>query len=387
MEGEPGLRKYVHSNPSISADGSTIAYVLTDYDYGPSTGDHWQGRRQRLIYARVRSGVVVEGGDVLEVVLEDVFGSGIRSIQLSGDGHHIAFYAGGIIRSRSPVSNLEMPPYEPVRDSDRTAPTCNVYCFKLTLPSPHGSQYLHVMPDPDRSSQPMVVAHPKTSNINSYNMATVLHTPPSLSENGSRLLFHAGFDWGSSQSGVYLSETRGMPSTSRVISFGTVPGYGTGEETLTTGAGPAISPDGEWMGYYLRDVVFPPGYSDSEHYEEVDTYCPRVLKDEVAIVNIASTETSTIIEASSSGFIPILTTHFMLAVARQANSLSFVSRAESLDNLDRSHEVFYAAMIGGGTPSPFPFFMWMTDLAQCFTRQFRRIFKLLILKDYSISMQ
>ena len=94
--GRPGMRKYVNSKPSISSNGQRIAYVLTDYVYSGATQYHWRATRQRLMIADIDR-ENVRGGSVLEITAESAFGHGIQSLMISGDGRHIAFYAGGII--------------------------------------------------------------------------------------------------------------------------------------------------------------------------------------------------------------------------------------------------------------------------------------------------
>lgn len=344
--GEPGMKKHVCSKPSISSDGRWITYVWTDYEYCGATRDHWIGTRQRLMIADI-SGDTVSGGTILEIANENAFGHGIRNLRISGDGRLIAFYAGGVVEGLE-VSNLEMPPYETETRREGSAPTCNVYCYVLRIQSP-GRYTLGVVPEPDSSARPLIVAHPQTGNVQSFNMSAVLSNPPSICTNGSRIALNAGFVLGAENTGIYVYEPFGAsPSTNEIITFGARPGVGPGEETLTTGAVPAISADGLWLAYYRRDVSFREGYSDPSEYEEGETYCPCVEKDEVEVRRIPRGDISRLIETSDNPVCPEYTSSIGLGIARDASHITFVSRANKVGrNADLSHEVYYATLLSG----------------------------------------
>lgn len=352
--GEPGMKKFVNTMPSISSDGHQIAYVLTEYGYGAATRDHWTRVRQQLLVAEI-SDSGVRGNAILEITVENAHGNGIQSLRMSGDGRSIAFYAGGAITGLE-VGNLEMPPYETVVHEDSIAgPVGNVYCYVARRAS-SGRNTLQVVFDPDSPKEPLVVAHPLSGNIQSFDLSNVLRHPPGICRDGSRVVLHAGFVMGSEKTGVYVYEPDGLGSaTHEIVTFGARPGAGPGEPVLSTSVVPSISADGKWLAFYLREVSFPEGYGDPSVYEEGETYCPWVLKDDVQVRRIPDGETSDLIEGAESAVYPIYTSTMSLALAEEARYLTFVSRADIVGrNPDWNHQVFYCSRLAslGGQKKP-----------------------------------
>lgn len=345
LEGAPGLRKNETRMPSISSDGRWLAYVWTDYEYSGATRYYWTPVRQRLMLAGIRDDGV-SGGTVLEIKNENTFGYGIQSLKISGDGHHIAFYAGGVVEGLG-VSNLEMPAYEAVTHHERASPTCDVHCYVVHVHQGTGSYTLEVVPKPDAPERPLIVAHPQHGNVQSFNVGAVLGNPPSICANGSRIALNAGFAMGSEKTGIYVYEPFGLhPGTNEIICFGARPGVGPGEHPLTTGALPAISADGKWLAHYRRDVCFREGYGDPDEYEEGETYCPHVLRDEVQVRRIPGGTISDLIETADDPVCPVYTWAMGMAIARDASHVAFISRANKVDrNADQSHEVYYATRL------------------------------------------
>ncbi len=341
--GEPGLRKYACSKPSISADGRWLAYVWTDYEYAGAVRDNWGRTRERLMLADI-GGDSVRGGTVLEVLSDNAFGNGIRSLRMSGDGRHIAFYAGGVVRGLD-IENVDMPPYEPVAHGEHVGPTCDVYCYLVSIRAP-GSYTLRAVPEPGSSRRPLVVAHPESSNVQSFRTSSVLANPPSLCDDGSRLALSAGLVMRADDTGIYIYESRGSrPGTHPFISFGEVPGAAPEDRTLVTGAAPALSADGHWLAYYRREVTFPPGYGDSDHYEEGETYCSCVNVDELVVSRLPSGESSTLIASAEDAVCAVYTPNQGVGVSAEATHLAFLSRADKVArNRDLSHELYYASL-------------------------------------------
>jgi Tol biopolymer transport system component len=347
-DGAPGLIKRTNSMPSISSDGRWISYVLTDYEYDGATSDHWARTRQRLMYAEVSGGATVRGGTILEYrYVDHAFGEGIRSQRISGDGQTIAFYAGGVVRDLD-VENLIMPPYESVRHSEHTGPTCDVYCYVVTVSRP-GRYWLSVVPDSDSPRRPLVVAHPYAQTVQSFGMDNVLKNPPSLSSDGSRIALNAGFVLGAANTGVYVYE-RSTERTSRILSFGVRPGDGPGNQTLTTGEIPAMSADGSWLAYYRRQVEFPEGYGDPDSYVEGETYCPNVLRDDIMIIELPAGEISNLTETSDHPTCPGGTRFKGLSLSRDASHVAFMSTAD-IDGLNpyASHEIYLGSLLAAKT--------------------------------------
>ncbi len=341
--GEPGMRKYESSHPSISFDGSRISYIWTDYEYCGATRDKWLPVRRRLMVADIGESSV-RGGSVVEIGHENTFGHGIKNQRISGDGNSIAFYAGGTVRDLT-VSNLEMPPYEAIRHNAFSSPTCDVFCY-VARTQGYGNYILYVAPDPDAPNTPLVVAHPQTGNVQSFNQRSILGNPPDITTNGRRVALHAGFRMGASNTGIYVYEPGG--DTYKIVTFGSSPGSDREEAPLTTGAVPAISPEGHWLAYYLRQVRFRYGYADPEEYEEGETYCPCVSKDEVVITRIPSGESTRLIETGEAMVEPIYTSAMSLDLATDGGHLVFTSRANITGgNPDLCHEAYVASRSGG----------------------------------------
>lgn len=340
--GEIGMHKYVASHPSISSNGRWLAYVWTHYEGGTSTMDGWSPRDERLILADI-AGVTPRGGDILEIPLTNVFGEGFRSLRMSGDGHTIAFYAGGAIEGLE-VENVGMPPYETVTHGEHVGPTCDVYCYVLRI-SASSSYILHAVPDLDVPTQPLVVAHPYASSVQSFRMSTVLGNPPSPSADGVRTALNAGFVMGNANTGIYLYDA-GVGTTTPIITFGARPGDDFEEAPLRTGAVPALSSDGRSLAYYRRDVVFPWGYGDPEGYLDGEVYCPCVDRDEVVVHEISSGEVSPLIETVADPICPVYTPSMGLGLAEEGAYVALVSRAnKAARNADLSHEVYYATLV------------------------------------------
>lgn len=338
--GEPELTKRVNKWPSISTDGSRISYISTDYGYCGATRDHWIRTKQSLCVADVEQGRV-RGDSILSMTMENVHGYGIRAQSISGDGQLIAFYAGGVVEGLQ-VENLTMPPYDPEIHSEFAGPVCDVYCYVILLRRP-GQYSLRCVPEPDYPRVPLVVAHPKSHDVQSFIASNNTHTPPSLNENGERIALNGFFVMGESRTGVYVYEYRDA-ETRHIVSFGVTPGEsGEGEETLTTGANPVITRDGSCLAYYRRDVVFPEGYSEPLYYEEGETYCPRVEKDEVVVHDIPFGGTSNIIEDERNPVHPTYSNAMGLAIDGDGSNVAFISRANKIgSNPDCSHEVYLA---------------------------------------------
>lgn len=348
--GGPGLTRCINSRPSISSDGQRIAYLATDYEYAGSTRDHWRPARQRLMLAeisddgRARYGYRVRGDSILGIERENVHGHGIRSLRMSGDGRFIAFYAGGVVEGLD-VSNLQMPQYETETHSEYAGPTCDVYCYVVRIQRP-GRYTLEVVPEPDSQTRPLVVAHIESTAGQSFSMNTIFGNPPSICTDGSRIALHAGFVRRAENTVIYIYDGPfgTSSSTKEIITFGSRPGVGPGEP-LTTGAVPAISSDGRWLAYYRRDVLFPEGYGDPGEYEEDETHCPFVQKDEVQVRRIPRGDVSNLIFAG--GYPGTAYTPAMgLGISQDASHATFISRADIVRrNMDRSHEVYYATRL------------------------------------------
>lgn len=345
IPGSPGRRKYVNSMPCISRDGQRLAYLLSDYEYNGATSDHWQNTSQRLMAAEI-SGDRVRGGDIVSINRENTFGNGIQSISISGNGRLIAFYAGGVVEGLD-VLNLEMPPYTEVSHDEHSSPTCNVYCYLASENFP-GQFALRVVPDPRQPTSPLVVAHPYASSIQGFGIANLLSTGPSINGNGSRVALHGNFVMRSETTGVYLCESMGFPETFQpIIYYGARPGAGPGDVELTTGALPALSPDGRWLAYYQCTFSFPEGYGDPSSYAPGETHCPRVIREGYIAQRLPHGETVPIIETvweeeecvahTSSG---------SMALASNAAYSAFISRDDKVGmNPDRSHEVYFATQV------------------------------------------
>ncbi len=339
--GEPGLRKYETSKPSISADGRSLSYVWTDYEFNGSTRDRWITTRQRLMLAEI-SETGVRGDDLVEIHSENAFGHGFQSQRISADGRTIAFYAGGEVRGLE-ASNLEMPEFEMDRHSEYSGYTCDVYCYVIHIESGH-SYNMQVVPTPESSSAPLIIAHPQSHNVQSFRSGSILDNPPSLSHNGARIALHAGFIMRAQNTGVYVFEFSG--ETHEIISFGATPGASPEEPVLTTGAVPALSADGRWLAYYLRDVTFREGYGDPDEYEEGETYCPHVQSDDVVICQIPSGSRSRVIGSGAEMIQPEYTPAMGLALSEHAHHVCFISRTNNADsNPDLSHEVYYGTVV------------------------------------------
>lgn len=328
--GEPGLQKRVCSKPSISGDGQMLSYILKDYRYSGAHRDCWQLFRESLTIAE--GGDSSRGDGVLEINTQSHFGNGILSQQISGDGRFIALYAGGVVEGLE-VNNLEMPLYEAVTHGETSAPTCNVYCYIVRIERP-GHYRLEVVPSSDSLRQPLVVAHPQSSNIQSFDINNLLYAnPPSICSNGSRIALNAGLVMRAENTGNYVCEPYGTtpaPNIHMIITFGTQPGISPGEETLTTGVVPAISCDGRWLAFNRREVSFPEGYGDTSTYEGDETHCPNVEKDVVEVRRLPGTDISDLIETIDDSNCPFREQNMRLGIARDASHITFVSRANKL---------------------------------------------------------
>jgi hypothetical protein len=342
--GRPGMRKHVGSRPTISADGQRIAYIWSDYEYCGATSDHWKITRQRLLFAEITD-EAIRGGTVLEIDAENTFGHGIKSLKISGNGQFITFYAGGQIDGLE-VSNIEMPPYESETHSEFVGPTCNVYCYVVHILRP-GQYSLQVAPNPDTPESPLIVSHPQTHNVQSFNTSVILSNPPSISSNGSKIALNAGVVMGAENTGIYVfSPLESEPHTETIIKFDATPGSTIPEEeVLITGVTPAISPDGNWLAYYIRNVSFPEGYSNPELREDDRTYCPTILKDEIQIRQLSGDDISDLLYPVEhrSSCIPYVST-MGIALSQDANHIVFITTVDKNGrNPDESHEVYYAS--------------------------------------------
>lgn len=342
--GEPGRRKYINSTPSISSDGSTLAYVVTDHEYSGSTWNRWAPTRQRLMIAKITSDNVA-GGTILEIQKQNHFGDGIHSVNMSGDGQHITFYAGGVLEGLV-VSNMQMPPYETTELDRPVAPYCKVYCYIVHIGGP-GQYTLEVVPEPDDPRRPLCVAN-NTGSGNTFRNGGAIGSgaPPSITRNGSRVALTAGLEMGSPDTGIYLYEPYGSnPGTQKLITFGERPGEAPGERTLSTGVCPAISPDGSWLAFNRRVVTFREGYADSSRHMDDHTYCPTVLEDDVQVSDLPIGDISSLIQSDDypgTG----CTISMSIALSQDADHVAFVSRANKTgSNLDRSHEVYYGTLV------------------------------------------
>lgn len=328
--GEPGLQKKVCRKPSISGDGQMLSYVLTEYRYCEAFRDYWEPFRESLTIAE--GGDSSRGDGVLKINTQGHFGNGILSQKMSGDGRFIAFYAGGVVEGLE-VNNLEMPPYETETHGESSAPTCNVYCYIVRIESPPHYR-LEVVPKPDSQTQPLIVAHPQSSNVQSFKINNALYAnPPSICNNGSRIALNAGLVMRGENTGIYVCEPYGTtpaPNSHTIITFGTQPGVSPAEETLATGVVPAISCDGRWLVYNRREVSFPEGYGDPSTYEGGETHCPNVEKDVVEVCRLPGTDISDLIETIDDSTCVARGQNMRLGIARDASHITFVSRANKL---------------------------------------------------------
>ncbi len=339
--GEPGMRKYETSKPSLSADGRWLSYIWTDFEFRGSTRDHWGVVRQRLMLADV-GGDRIRGGAVVEILSENAFGHGFQSQRISADGSTVAFYAGGVVDG-VPISNLDMPEFEMNRRDEYSGYTCDVYCYVVTMLGV-GDYRMQVVPRVEDASRPLVVAHPDTASVQSFRSGSVLDNPPSLSANGQRIALNGEFVMRSRDTGIYVFERSG--ETHSIIRFGAVPGADPEEPMLTTGAVPSLSPDGRWLAYYAREVSFRLGYGDPEEYEEGETYCPSVQSDDVVVCRLPSGERSRLLGAGAEMIQPAYTPAMGVALSDEAAHVAFISRSDRTHgNPDFSHEVFYASLL------------------------------------------
>ena len=186
--GEPGEIKHVNYFPSISENGRYIAYLQDQMEYSVSSRTHWRYVQTVLNYADISSDRV-RGDVILKIKRREdgnPNGHGFSSIRISGDGRYITFYAGGVVEGKDGLgtSNLEMPPFETQTSSFQGVATCNVYCYIVRIRG--GGHYrLGVVPEPGSLETPLVVAHPKFSDIQSFRTVPILYNPPSISSDGS----------------------------------------------------------------------------------------------------------------------------------------------------------------------------------------------------------
>ena len=347
--GLPGETAYRNFRPSIADDGRTIAFVRKYYECRDTTGRWWPVSEQLNI--AFDDGERLRGDAILHVPALDVnhHGHGIKSLRISGDGTSIVFYAGGevIDKNGAGPSNLSMPPYEVIVHGITDPGTCNVYCFVVRMLTP-GRYTVHVIPDPESQSEPLVVAHPESSNVQSFRTGRMLHSRPGINHSGSRIALHAGFVMQSEKTGVYVADAftpqSPMPATFPVATFGDRPGAVPGDRVLSAGAVPDISTDGTELAYYRRYARFPEGYESGLGDVEAGPHCPRVDMDEVETRRLPVGGATRVIESFDAYVLARYTSGLGLSLSGDASHIAFISMADITgDNLDQSHELFYAS--------------------------------------------